>query len=53
MQDGFTRFERAYPICNKEVGTVARVLINEHFSVFGLLIRFTLIMDVNLSISYG
>ena len=36
MQDGFTRFASRYPICNKEAGTVARVLIGEHFSVFGL-----------------
>ena len=36
VQDGFTRFASAYPICNREVGTVARVLIREHFSVFGL-----------------
>ena len=36
VQYGFTRFASAYPICNKEVGTVARVLIHEHFSVFGL-----------------
>ena len=36
VQDGFTRFASAYPICNKEAGTVARVLIQEHFSVFGL-----------------
>ena len=36
VQDGFTRFVSAYPICNKEAGTVARVLIREHFSVFGL-----------------
>ena len=36
VQDGFTRFASAYPICNKETGTVARVLIHEHFSVFGL-----------------
>jgi len=35
-QDGFTRFASAYPIYNKEAGTVARVLIHEHFSVFGL-----------------
>ena len=34
--DGFTRFASAYPICNKEAGTVASVLICEHFSVFGL-----------------
>ncbi len=27
VQDGFTRFASAYPICNKEAGTVARVLI--------------------------
>ena len=36
VQDGFTRFASAYPICNKEAGTVARVLIHEYFSVFGL-----------------
>jgi hypothetical protein len=36
VQDGFTRFAGAYPICNKEAGTVARVLIQEHFSVFGI-----------------
>ena len=36
VQDGFTQFASAYPICNKEAGTVARVLIREHFSVFGL-----------------
>ena len=30
VQDGFTRFASAYPICNKEAGTVARVLIREH-----------------------
>ena len=36
VQDGFTRFASAYPICNKEAGTVARVLIREHFNVFGL-----------------
>ena len=36
VKDGFTRFASAYLICNKEAGTVARVLIHEHFSVFGL-----------------
>ena len=36
IKDGFTRFASAYPISNKEAGTVARVLICEHFSVFGL-----------------
>ena len=36
LQDRFTRFTSAYLICNKEAGTVARVLIREHFSVFGL-----------------
>ena len=35
-QDGFTRFASAYPICNKEAGTVARVLKREHFSLLGL-----------------
>ena len=41
VQDGFTRFASAYPICNKEAGTVARVLICEHFSVFDCLTKFT------------
>ena len=36
LQDRFTRFTSAYLICNKEAGTVARVLIRELFSVFGL-----------------
>ena len=36
VQDRFTRFASAYPICNKEAGTVARVLICDYFSVFGL-----------------
>ena len=36
VQDGFARFASAYPICNKEAGTVTRVLIFEHISVFGL-----------------
>ena len=36
VKDGFTRFASAYLICNKEAGTVARVLILEHFSVFSL-----------------
>ena len=36
VQDGYTRFASAYPISNKEAGMVARVLIHEHFSVFGL-----------------
>ena len=37
VQDAwFTRFASAYLICNKEASTVARVLILEHFSVFGL-----------------
>ena len=36
VQDGFTRFASAYPICKKEAGTVARVLIREHFSVSSL-----------------
>ena len=36
VQVGFTRFASAYPICIKEAGTVARVLIREHFSIFGL-----------------
>ena len=37
VQDGFTRFASAYPICNKEAGTVARVLIREHFSELKIL----------------
>ena len=37
VQDGFTRLASAYLIFNKEAGTVARVLIHQHFSVFRLL----------------
>jgi len=36
VQDGFTRFASAYLLCNKEAGNVTRVLIQEHFSVYGL-----------------
>ena len=36
VQDGLKRFASAYPICNKEAGTMARVLIREHFSAFEL-----------------
>ena len=44
VQDGFTRFTSAYPICNKEAGTMARVLIREHFNVLVYQIRCTRIM---------
>ena len=53
VQDGFTRFASAYPICNKEAGTVARVLIREHFRVFCLTNQIHSVMGGNLLISYG
>jgi len=48
VQDGFTRFTSAYPICNKEAGTMARVLIREHFNVLVYQIRCTRIMAESL-----
>ena len=35
-EDSFSQYCRAYQIPNKEVHTVAKVLINHHFNVYGL-----------------
>ena len=32
----FSRYCRAYPIPNKEVRTVAKVLMDQHFNIYGL-----------------
>ena len=36
-EDSFCRYCRMYPIPNKEAHTVAKVLIGQHFNVYGLL----------------
>ena len=35
-QYSFSRYCRAYPIPNKEASTVAKVLVDQHFNVYGL-----------------
>ena len=35
-EDSFSSYCRAYPIPNKEAKTVAKVLMNQHFNIFGL-----------------
>ena len=35
-EDSFIRYCRAYPIPNKEARTVARVLVDQHFNIYGL-----------------
>ena len=35
-EDSFSRYCKAYPIPNKEAHTVAKVLMGQHFNVFGL-----------------
>ena len=35
-EDGFSRYCGAYPIPNKEVCTVAKVLMDQHFNIYGL-----------------
>ena len=35
-EDSFSRYCHAYPIPNKEAKTVAKVLMDQHFSIFGL-----------------
>ena len=35
-EDSFSRYCRAYPIPNKEAHTVAKVLMDQHFNVYGL-----------------
>ena len=36
-EDSCSRYCRAYPILNKEAHTVAKVLMDKHFNVYGLL----------------
>ena len=50
VQDGFAS---AYPVCNKEAGTVARVLICEHLVFLDCQTKSTQIMEPSSSISYG
>ena len=35
-EDSFSRYCRVYPIPNKEARTVAKVLMDQHFNVYGL-----------------
>ena len=35
-KDSLSRYCRAYPVPNKEAHTVAKVLIDQHFNVYGL-----------------
>ena len=35
-EDSFSRYCCAYPIPNKEVRTVAKVLMDQHFNIYGL-----------------
>ena len=35
-EDGFSRYCHAYPFPNKEARTVAKVLMDQHFNVYGL-----------------
>ena len=35
-EDSFSEYCRAYPIPNKEVRTVAKVLMDQHFNIYGL-----------------
>ena len=35
-EDSFSRYCRTYPIPNKEAKTVAKVLMDQHFNIFGL-----------------
>ena len=36
MEDSFSRYCHAYPIPNKEAHTVAKVLVDQHFNIYGL-----------------
>ena len=36
VEDSFSRYCRAYPIPNKEVQTLAKVLMDQHFNIYGL-----------------
>ena len=35
-EDSFSRYCHAYPIPNKEARTVAKVLVDQHFNIYGL-----------------
>ena len=35
-EDNFSRCCRAYPILNKEARTVAKILVDQHFNIYGL-----------------
>ena len=35
-EDSFSRYCRPYPIPNKEAHTVAKVLVDQHFNIYGL-----------------
>ena len=35
-EDGFSRYRLAYPIPKKEAHTVAKVMMDQHFNVYGL-----------------
>ena len=35
-EDSFSRYCRAYPIPNKEAHTLAKVLMDKHFNIYGL-----------------
>ena len=35
-EDSFSRYCNLYPILNKEAHTVAKVLMDQHFNVYGL-----------------
>ena len=36
VEDSFSRYCRVNPVPNKEASTVAKVLMNQHFNVYGL-----------------
>ena len=36
VEDSFSRYCQVYPIPNKEAHTVAKVLMDHHFNVYGL-----------------
>ena len=36
VEDSFSRYWHMYPILNKEANTIAKVLMDKHFNVYGL-----------------
>ena len=36
VEDSFSRYRRAYPIPNKEAHRVAKILMDQHFNIYGL-----------------